>query len=484
MVVEDEAVLALELRECLLGMGYIVPAVASSGDEAVARAGETAPDLVLMDIRLKGPMDGVEAARQIMTNFGIPVVYLTAYSDDTTVERAKESAPYGYVLKPWEEKSLQIVIDMALHKARLDSDVRGERDWYHTVLRYMGAPIVVCDLKGSVQFMNASAEELATRKPSGRRTMTVYEVLQMRHRRTKKPFALPIMDSILKGTPVHTRDFVILAAGDGTEVPVDLTFAPVTSDTGVIMGFTVIIRPEGAPAPKAPRPGKTRLEDGAPLHEFLQVELIRLLLLKQQKETEDERFVDGQLTAYQRIIKEFFGKEADGLDVGWQRRLVRNAIRDTHEQIRGIWMAQKEPPRSGTISSQRFTTYIDALTRRVVESAENAGNSVTIEVTAEPLELELDTAIYCALVVNEIVLGVVSRPEGPQKACRIEVSLKSDGPARLRLAVQHDCPSGTAQGDGGPGLDPLVMDTLVTELRGSVATDVGEATTFSVVFPR
>jgi CheY-like chemotaxis protein len=125
MVVEDEGLVALELQECLRQMGYNVPAVAVTGVEAVARAAELRPDLVLMDIRLKGEMDGIEAARQIMDCQSIPVVYLTAHSDDATVRRARETAPFGYVLKPWEEKSLQIAIDMALHKARAEAGIKG-----------------------------------------------------------------------------------------------------------------------------------------------------------------------------------------------------------------------------------------------------------------------------------------------------------------------------------------------------------------------
>ena len=103
MVVEDEGIVALDIQSKLEGKGYEVTAVVSSGEEAVEKAAETHPNLVLMDIQLEGEMDGVEAADQIRSRFDIPVVYLTAFSDDSTLQRAKVSEPFGYLLKPFEE---------------------------------------------------------------------------------------------------------------------------------------------------------------------------------------------------------------------------------------------------------------------------------------------------------------------------------------------------------------------------------------------
>src|SRR5437016_7988221 len=107
LVVEDEAIVAEDIQSRLENLGYAVPAVASSGEEAMRKAVETHPDIVLMDIVLKGNMDGVEAAEQMRDRFNIPVVYLTAYSDDSTFQRAKAAEPLGYVLKPFEERELQ-----------------------------------------------------------------------------------------------------------------------------------------------------------------------------------------------------------------------------------------------------------------------------------------------------------------------------------------------------------------------------------------
>ena len=116
LVVEDEPIVALDLQRRLEKMGYSVPAVAASGPEALASADLSAPDLVLMDINLEGEFDGVETAEKIRTHHRVPVVYLTAYSNDETLERAKVTEPYGYLLKPFDERELQTTIEIALYR--------------------------------------------------------------------------------------------------------------------------------------------------------------------------------------------------------------------------------------------------------------------------------------------------------------------------------------------------------------------------------
>ena len=124
MVVEDEGVISKDIQNMLRNLGFSVPAIAFSGEEAIKKAAETHPDLVLMDIVLEGKMDGVEAAEQIRDRFDIPVVYLTAYADDNTLQRAKVTEPYGYILKPFEERELHTAIEIALYKHRMERKLR------------------------------------------------------------------------------------------------------------------------------------------------------------------------------------------------------------------------------------------------------------------------------------------------------------------------------------------------------------------------
>lgn len=116
LIVEDETIIARDIQGKLESLGYEAAAIVSSGEEAIAKAGELRPDLVLMDIVIKGDIDGIEAARQIKDNYNIPVVYITAYADEKTLGRAMITDPFGYLIKPFEERELHSTIEMALHK--------------------------------------------------------------------------------------------------------------------------------------------------------------------------------------------------------------------------------------------------------------------------------------------------------------------------------------------------------------------------------
>ena len=123
LVVEDEHIVARDIQAMLEGLDYAT-SIAISGEEALQKAEELRPDLVLMDIVLRGRMDGVKVAAQMRDRFQIPVIYLTAYADEATVERAKLTAPYGYILKPFEERELHIAIQLALFRHKNEQKAR------------------------------------------------------------------------------------------------------------------------------------------------------------------------------------------------------------------------------------------------------------------------------------------------------------------------------------------------------------------------
>ncbi len=157
LVVEDEYVVAKDVQDSLSSLGYAVPALASSGEDAIQKAEETRPDLVLMDIKLAGDMDGVEAADEIWHRFNIPVVYLTGNSDRSTLQRAKVTEPFGYVLKPFEDEELHAAIEMAFyrHKSesqrevarseRVEEDVRKSDERFRKLFYYSSDAIFLID---------------------------------------------------------------------------------------------------------------------------------------------------------------------------------------------------------------------------------------------------------------------------------------------------------------------------------------------------
>ncbi len=124
MIVEDNTTVAEDARECLESLGYGVSAIAASGEEAVANAERDRPDAVLMDINLRGDMDGIEAADRIHSQFDIPVLFLSAYSDRELLARAKKAGSFGYLVKPFEERELYAMLEMILYKARAEKERR------------------------------------------------------------------------------------------------------------------------------------------------------------------------------------------------------------------------------------------------------------------------------------------------------------------------------------------------------------------------
>jgi two-component system, response regulator PdtaR len=165
LVVEDERITAEDIKSGLESAGYHVPAIVSTGKDAVEKAGELKPDLVLMDIKLKGKMDGIEAAGKIKLLYDIPVIYLTAYSDEYTVQRAKITEPSGYIIKdttglvkkPFEEGELHTAIEITLYRHKMERD----HDMIlSAMLKNINDGVIATNAEGIIKLMNSVAENL------------------------------------------------------------------------------------------------------------------------------------------------------------------------------------------------------------------------------------------------------------------------------------------------------------------------------------
>ncbi|MBW8041649.1 MAG: PAS domain S-box protein [Planctomycetes bacterium] len=159
LVVEDESITAKDIQETLKGQGYDVPAVVLSGEEAVQKAESIRPDLVLMDIMLKGNVDGIEAAEQIRSRFDIPVVYLTAYADNEIIERARITEPFGYIIKPFQTRELRTNIEIALYRHKAEKAVRRSKQQWENTFNAMSDWVVLTDLNGRILRTNRTGED-------------------------------------------------------------------------------------------------------------------------------------------------------------------------------------------------------------------------------------------------------------------------------------------------------------------------------------
>ncbi len=165
MIVEDEAVITLQLQERLSHMGYEVVGRAGNGEEGLQLAEQLRPELILMDIIMPGRIDGIEAACAIRARLGIPVIFLTAYADDALIGRAKAAEPLGYILKPYQESEIKAAIELALHRTEQERRTLGVatplgRVHLAVVLRSLEDGVITTDLEGRVVLMSRAAEDL------------------------------------------------------------------------------------------------------------------------------------------------------------------------------------------------------------------------------------------------------------------------------------------------------------------------------------
>ncbi len=160
LVVEDEFVTGLEIQARLEDLGYKVLAIIDTGEEAVTKAGELLPDIMIMDITLKGEMNGIEAARNIKSRYEIPVIFLTAHSDEATVQQAVQSEPFGYLIKPLEERALNTTIRMALYKHSMDKALVESEKRYRTIAELSEDAICIINPDLTIPYLNTKSKQV------------------------------------------------------------------------------------------------------------------------------------------------------------------------------------------------------------------------------------------------------------------------------------------------------------------------------------
>ncbi|HMB44668.1 MAG TPA: response regulator [Candidatus Methanoperedens sp.] len=247
LIVEDEIIIAEGLQRKLKKMGYDVPVIVSSGEETIKMIKENNPDLVLMDIVIHGKMDGIETAGQIHSLFDIPVVYLTAFADEKTLERAKITEPFGYLIKPFKERELQITIEIALYKHEMERKLKqSERSlseknqWLAAVIESIGDAVIATDPEGTIRLMNPLAEALTGWKQNealGKPLTGIFNIIsEETNKETENPVTKAIREEKFYGLADHT----ILVTKEGIKIPVDIIGSTIKSDGDSVIGIVLI----------------------------------------------------------------------------------------------------------------------------------------------------------------------------------------------------------------------------------------------------
>jgi diguanylate cyclase (GGDEF)-like protein/PAS domain S-box-containing protein len=246
LVVEDEAIVARDLERTLTRLGYESVGAVATGEDALARVLAARPDLVVMDIHLAGELDGIATAEQLRTRHGLPVVFLTAHSDEATFQRAKITEPYGYVLKPFEERELEIAVDIALYRHRVETKLAQMERWLATTLRSIGDAVLATDLAGTVTFMNTQAETLTGWSQTEARGQQLDDVLHLVQAADHAPLQHLVERVLREDMVIDLGPNALLQARNGRELPVDNSAAPIRDSAGLVSGFVIVLRDASA----------------------------------------------------------------------------------------------------------------------------------------------------------------------------------------------------------------------------------------------
>lgn len=241
LVVEDEAIIAYDLERTLQRLGYDVPEVVAEGEAAIEAAARHAPSLVLMDIKLRGALDGVDAARAIRERLAMPVVFLTSHSDLATLSRAASAQPEGYVMKPFVERDLHVAIEVAIRKHEVERALRHRERWFSTTLQCVGDGVVATDEGMAVSYLNRAAEALTGWRPEEALGRPLEEVLRLQDRHGA-PLRSPAARALASGAAVTLDDAATLVSRDGARRLVDDSAAPIIDERGKLLGVVVVVR--------------------------------------------------------------------------------------------------------------------------------------------------------------------------------------------------------------------------------------------------
>ena len=241
LIVEDEFAIALSIQQTLHSLDYEAPEIVASGKDAIQQVEALKPDLVLMDIVLVGDMDGIEAAGIIRLKWGVPVIYLTSYSDEETIKRAKLTIPFGYIIKPFQKKDLHITIELALYRDKMEKQLQQQKEWLSAVLNNVGEAVVATNEKGAIQFLNPLAIELLEEDEVSVDAKPLSNIMKIRDSVSGETvqFETPQNQKIMTS---HNRFNVMLVKSSGDQCPIDLIHNPIFNINKHYSGSVYVIR--------------------------------------------------------------------------------------------------------------------------------------------------------------------------------------------------------------------------------------------------
>jgi len=366
LIVEDEVIVAADLAGKLTRLGYTVCGSTARGEDALVLAQERRPDLVLMDIRLAGAMDGVETAEHLRRDCDLPVIYLTAHSDRTTLRRAKLTEPFGYILKPFEERELETHIEMALYKHQVECRLRESEQRWATTLASIGDAVIATDTDGKITFMNPVAEQLTGWNHTDAAGQPVKTVFHIVNEQTRAEVEDPVAKVLATGNVVGLANHTVLIRRDGADVPIDDSGAPIYdargNTTGVVLVFRDITARKQAEATREHLSAIVQSSDDAIIGKTL----------------------DGIVTSWNSAAERMYGYTADEMLGQSICRIIPN---DCDGEIQGILLHVRLGEKVEHYETVRIT---------------KSGQRLDVSVTISPIKDASGTIIGAATIAHDV----------------------------------------------------------------------------------
>ncbi len=488
LVVEDEVIVARTITNQLNQLGYMVTGKASSGEVAIAKALETKPQLVLMDIILKGKMDGITAAASIREQLDIPVIFLTAYGDDKTLQRAKLTQPFGYVVKPFTAKDLRIAVEIGLLKHQLEQDLRENRDRLATLLNSMSDAVIATDEQAKVTFMNPAAELITGWKQAEVAGKDISKIFNLVDEITDAALENPVLKVLREKKVVYLGEFTSLITKNGHKIPIGDSASPIVRRANQIDGVVIVFWD---------------------LSERRQTEVLERAL-NQERELNNLKslFIStvshdfrNPLTVIQTAIEliEIQGDNLTAAKKSTYIRRIKGAVESMKQLMEDVLFMGKSDV--GKIECHPHLVNLEQVCREFIEEFSlitNGENQIIFTCHSECTDAFIDEKLLHYIFINLVSNAVKYSPEGKN----IQVDLTCDSLEKVAILQIKDQGIGIPEADQkrlfesfyrasnvksiqGTGLGLVIVKRCVEAHQGqiTVTSQVGVGTTFTVILP-
>ncbi len=450
LIVEDEGVTALEIQNKVEEWGYVVVDVLSSGEEAITVALDKRPDLILMDVVLKEKVNGIEAANIIKNSYDVPIIYLTAFDDEKTIEEAKITFPQAYLLKPFNDQELKLTIEIALYKHQMEARLKRSEETYRTLAENAKDIIFIISLEDRVEYVNKFAANILGFEPEDivgklRQNLFPMDISEKQRKSIDK--------AIETQSPVRSEIKMALPRG---EMWLDTNIIPLKDKNDKIFAVMGISRDV-----------TSQKNTEAALRSSLNEKEV---LLKE---------IHHRVKNNMQIISSLINLQSD---YATDKSTIK-MFEDSKHRIRTMALIHEKLYMSEDISLINFSKYIESLTTKLLEFYSLKSRLITLKVISDDITMDIDSAIPCGLLINELLSNSIKYafPDGREGNIIINMHIK-DG--YYVLSVEDD-------GIGFPKeidfmnpstLGLQIVQTLTQQLDGKIELETNGFTRFKISF--